>query len=724
MTTQLLQALRLPSLALQRSQLNRRAKERDRGRTRAPQPLHSPAQLNTPGLNLVFPACPSCTHKVTHHHKGAAKMNWNDTARAQSRQWECQSCCLYLKEQDVSWTYRISLTLANVVSTTGGSSSSMKEVSVSILGPAADVLFGCTAAQWVEAVDRTVEALENSTHSICAAAATLAERMADQLAALVDISAGVLDPFMIFECKQISNAYARSNTNQCNVSRMSRTSVCKELAEIGGPPLIHLWQMVAFGALSAELGAARAEQILGLGFAAAFKNVCVADIISAAPIFPFCDPGTGTLAADQFAIDMNIEKHLDCDAIFQLWRLDRADQCASTIRAWEHTTSAQQISSIIDNDDLDDLFDHCSQLLLSNNNSAVRPEARSANTSDPLLSAQLLDESRYDEYLHNLFIDSQQGESTLSQQPQSVGSNSSSGTNESVLFDAGIPYDCDLSALLAMSPFMCTNDSILRSPCETPAAAASLSAFEQTLESTLRELHEHKSQPTTSHRATMLAAAPVFARTISEGAQRTPTRKGRFENSGSAEPVILAQETPVAEQHSPVRKRSRIIVCETPAALQRTLSLNSVPRSKRSPSNNTPSRTNSNYANCLVVPETLLPASSTTRARKVPYVKPQRTKVESTLRVGGVNKGNANVRPTQPLSWLGRQLSLSVKGSSGNRSVGYAQPPRPSTRPSQKSHEQPTVSALEAPAGRQRTLKLVKRGTSNSTSDLLKDKNS
>ncbi|KAJ1893640.1 hypothetical protein LPJ66_005635 [Kickxella alabastrina] len=723
MTTQLLQALRLPSLAPQRSQPNRRAKERDRGRTRAPQALHPPAQLNTPGLNLVFPACPSCTRKVTHRHNGAAKMNRNATGRAQSRQWECRSCCVYLKEQDVSWTYRIALTLANVVSTTGGSSSSMKEVSVSILGPAADMLFGCTAAQWVEVVDRTVEALENNTHSICAAAVTLAEHMADQLAALVDISAGVLDPFMIFECKQISNAYARGNINRCNVSRVSRASVCKEFAEIGAPPLIHLWKIVAFGALSAELGAARAEQILGLGFAAAFKNVCIADIIFAAPIFPFCDSGTSTLAADQSAIDINIEKHLDCDAILQLWRLDRADQCASTIRAWEHTASAQQTSSIIDDDDLEDLFDHCSQLLLSNNDSAVRPEARSANTSDPLLSAQLLDESRYDEYLHNLFIDSQQGESTLSQQPQSVGSNSSS-TNESVLFDAGIPYDCDLSALLAMPPFMCTNDSILRSPCETPAAAASLNAFEQTLESTLRELHEHKSQPTTSHRATMLAAAPVFIRTISEGAQRTPTRKGRFENSGSAEPVVLAQETPVAEQHSPVRKRSRIIVCETPAAPQHTLSLDFVPRSKWSPSNNTPSRTNSNCADLLVVPETLLPAASTTRARKVPYVKPQRTNIGSTLRVGGVNKGNTNMRPTQPLSWLGRQLSLSVIGSSSNRSVGYAQPPRPSTRPSRKSHEQPTVSAPEAPAGRQRTLKLVKRNTSNSTSDLLKDNNS
>ncbi|KAJ2673789.1 hypothetical protein GGI25_004596 [Coemansia spiralis] len=519
-----------------------------------------------PGLGLAFAACPLCSRKL-----------------ASGPRWRCQTCSLAIENEDVKWTYRVGLYL-----------SLGSEVCAGVLGAAADVLFGCSAACWVDAVARDVAfAVEIAKSCRSIDENKVAAYMATQLFSLVDMLASVLNTYAAFELKfPLTRGAQQYRQMSATVSRITPL-----YGNSMDPTIFQLWKYVVFQTLllaRRQLGPdgcdTRLENSLdALQASATALGIPKALEMSASTVefSCICD----SPASDETHLDLDdLQSMLGTHDIDSMWKSmalqSWADQkidimCPSVSCHSELSLSA----SNGDVDEVDGLLSQCSQLLLS-----------FANTADYMdaLSMQFFEESIHDEQLDSLFADYSQNQHgfglSLFEQDHRAGSLGSITPSKRSIFDHTQPSEflrhlekTPESAAHYMQHNMSADKRGITGPLvlapETPTDEAGRKRKVDDLETPFLQSHDlpymvpltervfrwnhhptpsrHPSKPkhqiqnsaNDGSRTRMLGPLPLSTQSPSLPPLRNGTEKGEsgkaHRQKRGAYPVVLAPETPV-----------------------------------------------------------------------------------------------------------------------------------------------------------------------------------
>ncbi|KAJ2785615.1 hypothetical protein H4R18_000431 [Coemansia javaensis] len=467
-----------------------------------------------PGLGLVFAACPLCSHKAERRaapHGGAA----GGPQQQQQAVWVCRHCRSEVGGGDVEWTYRITASVAGA----GGAA----EATASVLGAAAECWFGCPAAQWVRETGGALQALARRHPG--ASSATLLAHMADRLAALADMAAGIAGDYVLADLRWAPAAARARRTPQCSISRIRPVD-----GAAGGPVgLIRLWRAAVYEALSAGHGGqpgddADLERLLQT-LEADTRPLRLADGLAApCSVAEFAPEAGGSAQPDGEA------PAVDDAAVLAAWadacgrRAEAAAPDVVVVHSTQGSDCAQSsggggggLGDIADSD-IDALLSGISQPLALG---CSAPLAGVLGGDDPL-SAQQFEESVRDEHAHSLLLGSQLSPGLLLSQFSLRGLLEPPGGPDASQ-PASLASPVRVPALLPHTP-----PSTLRRRLETsPAPAASLGSCPST------------------------PAWPPSA----QASQPTPPEDGA--------PVVLAEETPTAQSHRP-KRRLDLCVPETP----------------------------------------------------------------------------------------------------------------------------------------------------------------
>ncbi|KAJ1729476.1 hypothetical protein LPJ61_003500 [Coemansia biformis] len=419
------------------------------------------------------------------------------------------------------------------------------EITVSVLGAAAETWFGCAAPQWVGETSGALQALARCHPE--ASASALLEYMRDRLVALVGMVAAVAGDHAFVDLRRVPAAAARRRAAQYSASHI-RPVAGTAGARGNGPQqagpaaVIRLWRFTVYDALSAAQACrpsegAELEQLLRT-LEADIRSLRITNELAAPLSVAEFPPST---TDDRMAIDAN--QLADSDAalaawtdVHGLWPEPVAPGFAACDAAGSGDAGIATLDPLIADSEVDALLGDDSQLFAFDNSV---PLAELLGSDDPL-SLQQFEESLRDEHTDSLFFDSQHSLGLLESQlslhsgPPALGDMgwSQAGLSLGDARPAGqLPY---------------TPPSTLRRRLEATPIVASLASCLDT------------PGPPQSARASQ----PTPATTGSGAGGRR--RRASADDRG---PLVLADETPTMQGHGPKRKLE-FFVPETPVPVR------------------------------------------------------------------------------------------------------------------------------------------------------------
>ncbi|KAJ2846747.1 hypothetical protein IWW36_004203 [Coemansia brasiliensis] len=333
-------------------------------------------QPSSAGLNLVFPACPSCAHKAEINHAG----------------WVCTHCHLELQTKDICWKYRLRFSAV----TAQGSC----EFAASVLGSAADPWFGCSASQWVDEVDWGLQTLAQCRNE--AVDAELSDRMENRLAAAIGLIFGAFGHHVFVDMRKAPSVGRTRYPIQYSVTRIIPFNVASAIyAQSTFVNLLMLWKYVVY------------EAVLAAVFS---KDECLSYNIEQSQLLHSLEAGIQDIAAwNGLSAAQTIVTTSDVSDIHSMESNEQI-AAADLLDNWDHIFETHNESVETQEDDkaynptaefndsqIDEILNNSSQLFIFDSSSIGKAEAHETS-----LSMQFFEESLHDEHIHSLVLDSQQ----------------------------------------------------------------------------------------------------------------------------------------------------------------------------------------------------------------------------------------------------------------------------------------------------------------------------
>ncbi|KAJ2887833.1 hypothetical protein IWW38_005055, partial [Coemansia aciculifera] len=319
-----------------------------------------------PGLNFVYPACPNCGCKIS------------------EVSWACLNCGSQVGSSDRAvWTFRVRV---GFIDPKKKGRSSYNEMPASILGSTAEAWFGCTAAQWVEETRLAFEHFRGHQHE-----AQWIERMTEQIMCLVSMGAcgGAVGQYRKVALRRDAAPKARHGGKPQYV--VSRLIASKDDDDNNFPAvtIVDMWRQVVSEALCA---AGTSKDNLEWNIATQLAaGACME--AAAAVVLEHTEDGTFYFAAADLGLN----------AVLPAWDTEPALQ---PMFFHAPASPSRTPTGVVDFDDMDALFDHCSGLFTS----LPPPPLSALGPEDLILSWQHLeesydDDSRYSQLANSLADD-------------------------------------------------------------------------------------------------------------------------------------------------------------------------------------------------------------------------------------------------------------------------------------------------------------------------------
>ncbi|KAJ1835143.1 hypothetical protein LPJ63_001388 [Coemansia sp. RSA 2711] len=482
------------------------------------------------GLNLVFPACPSCAHKATLQQLG----------------WTCTHCGLEICASDVCWTYRLRFSAATAENA---------EISASVLGAAAEPWFGCSAAEWVDEVDRGLRVLAQCRRQ--AVDAELVELMSERMFAMVALASGIAGQYVVLDLRWTGPQGRGRRSAQYSVTHIQPAGGADDKS--GSVHFLSLWKCVVREAIG--LAVADNEELLSddSEVRQLFESL-EADIgllrISDALEAPH--DMTETLLDDAHA-DPHCEQPVDSRAVLLAWdSLADSLSALSQPRAIGAVAEADTASMDFADSQIDEILNNSSQLFAFD---STFPTGLDID-DEASLSVHLLEQSFHDEQMHSLLLDSQQelvSESQLCFDGESMfGSFNDSLSFLSEIVAEPLPFTPHASTPRANSRSSCWSLRSQRPPFVHTDQSPGLRYGSQSENRDLLVLAEEtpvgRGAGTKRKLEFFVPETPLASRS----AANRPLDVPRWNRSASADTVQAVPETPAASKHV-LRDRSSAV---------------------------------------------------------------------------------------------------------------------------------------------------------------------